>query len=184
MASTASVGFDQWQWRTGNTVNLKFRTVRFKFRSRNLCYWVVVTVKDRRSLLRNRGSLSCGAIRHQHSAVRLIHRQRKEERNLFQIQNDSSLHQLLRMLHRKNWRLDLGRLGHLFRRNWPHFWLHWLWSLHVSTFWHESQFGVFDTLFKISILSKNSISTNPQHFHEFFTKIFDNFSREIKVVSC
>ena len=58
MASTASVGFDQWQWRTGNTVNLKFRTVRFKFRSRNLCYWVVVTVKDRRSLLRNRGSLA------------------------------------------------------------------------------------------------------------------------------
>ena len=51
---------------------------------------------------------------------------------------------------------------------------------------------------KVKFLSKNSISTKlyfqtiflwksklstPQHFHEFFTrKIFDNFSREIKVV--
>jgi len=32
-------------------------------------------------------------------------------------------------------------------------------------------------------LSKNSILTKPQHFHEFFNKKkFDNFSREIKVV--
>ena len=38
------------------------------------------------------------------------------------------------------------------------------------------------TLRKVKFLSKNSILTNPQHFHEFFTQIFfDNFSREIKV---
>ena len=33
-------------------------------------------------------------------------------------------------------------------------------------------------------MSKNSILTKPQHFHEFFTYFFfDNFSREIKVVN-
>ena len=40
------------------------------------------------------------------------------------------------------------------------------------------------TIIKVKFLSKNSILTNPQHFHEFFTQnIFDNFSREIKVVN-
>ena len=33
-------------------------------------------------------------------------------------------------------------------------------------------------------MSKNSILTQPQHFHEFFTQhFFDNFSRAIKVVN-
>ena len=42
----------------------------------------------------------------------------------------------------------------------------------------------FYTIQKVKFLSKNSILTNPQHFHEFFTQIFfDNFSREIKVVN-
>ena len=37
---------------------------------------------------------------------------------------------------------------------------------------------------KVKFLSKNSILTKPQHFHEFSTlNFFDNFSREIKVVS-
>ena len=37
---------------------------------------------------------------------------------------------------------------------------------------------------KVKFLSKNSILTKPQHFYEFFIKkIFDNFSREIKVVN-
>ena len=37
---------------------------------------------------------------------------------------------------------------------------------------------------KVKFLSKNSILTKLQHFHEFFTQIFfDNFSREIKVVN-
>ena len=36
----------------------------------------------------------------------------------------------------------------------------------------------------VKFLSKNSILTKPQHFHEFFTQnFFDNFSREIKVVN-
>ena len=36
----------------------------------------------------------------------------------------------------------------------------------------------------VNFLSKNSILTKLQHFHEFFTKFFsDNFSREIKVVN-
>ena len=40
------------------------------------------------------------------------------------------------------------------------------------------------TIWKVKVLSKNSILTKPQHFHEFFAKIFfDNFSREIKVVN-
>ena len=40
------------------------------------------------------------------------------------------------------------------------------------------------TILKVKFLSKNSILTKPQHFHEFFTQIvFDNFSREIKVVN-
>ena len=40
------------------------------------------------------------------------------------------------------------------------------------------------TIRKVKFLSKNSILTKPQHFHEFFTQIFfDNFSREIKVVN-
>ena len=37
---------------------------------------------------------------------------------------------------------------------------------------------------KVKFLSKNSILTKPQHFHEFVTQnFFDNFSREIKVVN-
>ena len=37
---------------------------------------------------------------------------------------------------------------------------------------------------KVKLLSKNSILSKPQHFHEFFTQFFfDNFSREIKVVN-
>ena len=37
---------------------------------------------------------------------------------------------------------------------------------------------------KVKLLSKNSILTKPQYFHEFFTQLFfDNFSREIKVVN-
>ena len=40
------------------------------------------------------------------------------------------------------------------------------------------------TIRKVKFLSKNSILTKTQHFHEFFTQIFfDNFSREIKVVN-
>ena len=40
------------------------------------------------------------------------------------------------------------------------------------------------TIRKVKFLSKNSILTKPQHFHEFFTQIFfDNFSREIEVVN-
>ena len=40
------------------------------------------------------------------------------------------------------------------------------------------------TILKVKFLSKNSILTKPQHFHEFFTQNdFDNFSREIKVVN-
>ena len=40
------------------------------------------------------------------------------------------------------------------------------------------------TIRKVKFLSKDSILTNPQHFHVFFTQIFlDNFSREIKVVN-
>ena len=40
------------------------------------------------------------------------------------------------------------------------------------------------TIRKVKFLSKKSILTKPQHFHEFFTQIFfDNFSREIKVVN-
>ena len=45
----------------------------------------------------------------------------------------------------------------------------------------------YHTVRNLHFLSKNSILTkprNPQHFHEFFTKIFfDNFFREIKVVN-
>ena len=37
------------------------------------------------------------------------------------------------------------------------------------------------TILKVTFLSKSSILTKPQHFHEFFTQNFvDNFSREIK----
>ena len=40
------------------------------------------------------------------------------------------------------------------------------------------------TIRKVKFLSKNSILTKPQHFHEFFIQFFfDNFSREIKVVN-
>ena len=40
------------------------------------------------------------------------------------------------------------------------------------------------TIRKVKFLSKNSILTKPQHFHEFFNpNFFDNFSREIKVVN-
>ena len=40
------------------------------------------------------------------------------------------------------------------------------------------------TFLKVKILSKNSILTKTQYFHEFFTPIFfENFSREIKVVN-
>ena len=44
--------------------------------------------------------------------------------------------------------------------------------------------GNLHTIIKVNFLSRNSILTKPQQFHEFFTKIFfDNFSREIKVVN-
>ena len=37
------------------------------------------------------------------------------------------------------------------------------------------------TILKVTFLSKSSILTKPQYFHEFFTQnFFDNFSREIK----
>ena len=40
------------------------------------------------------------------------------------------------------------------------------------------------TIRKVKFLSKNSILTKPQHFHEFSIQIFfDNVSREIKVVN-
>ena len=40
------------------------------------------------------------------------------------------------------------------------------------------------TIRKVQFLSKKSILTKPQRFHEFFTQIFfDKFSREIKVVN-
>ena len=43
---------------------------------------------------------------------------------------------------------------------------------------------IFHTIRKVKFLSKNSILTKPQHFHEFFTQnFFGNFSREIKVVN-
>ena len=39
-------------------------------------------------------------------------------------------------------------------------------------------------ILKVKFLSKNSILTKPQRFHEFFTQNFlDNFSHEIKVVN-
>ena len=42
----------------------------------------------------------------------------------------------------------------------------------------------YHTIRKVKFLSKNSILTKPQHFHEFFAQFFfDNFSREIKVVN-
>ena len=45
-------------------------------------------------------------------------------------------------------------------------------------------FYIVHTIRKVKYLSKNSILTKPQHFHEFFTqKFFDNFSREFKVVN-
>ena len=45
-------------------------------------------------------------------------------------------------------------------------------------------FSELHTILKVEFLSKDSILTKPQHFHEFFTQIFfDNFSREIKVVN-
>ena len=44
--------------------------------------------------------------------------------------------------------------------------------------------GKIHTILKVKFLSKNSILTKPQHFHEIFTQnFFDNFSREIKVVN-
>ena len=47
----------------------------------------------------------------------------------------------------------------------------------IGGFWQH-------TIRKVKFLSKNSILTKAQHFHEFFTQIFfDNFSREIKVVN-
>ena len=49
---------------------------------------------------------------------------------------------------------------------------------------HFFALQVKHTIRKVNFLSKNSILTKPQHFHEFFTQIFfDNFSREIKVVN-
>ena len=48
-------------------------------------------------------------------------------------------------------------------------------SVQVKSFQH--------TIRKVKFLSKNSILTKPQHFHEFFTIFFNNFSREIKVVN-
>ena len=47
-----------------------------------------------------------------------------------------------------------------------------LWKCH--NLWH--------TIIKVEFLSKNSILTKPQHFHEFFIqKFFGNFSRESKL---
>ena len=58
-----------------------------------------------------------------------------------------------------------------------------VWSQSVHHFsWMSCQ--VIHTIRKVKFLSKNSILTKPQHFHEFFTQsFFDNFSREIKVVN-
>ena len=44
--------------------------------------------------------------------------------------------------------------------------------------------ALLHTIRKVKFLSKNSILAKPQHFQEFFAQIiFDNFSREIKVVN-
>ena len=49
---------------------------------------------------------------------------------------------------------------------------------------HSDTNVISHTIRKVKFLSKNSILTKPQHFHELFTQIFfDNFSREIKVVN-
>ena len=50
----------------------------------------------------------------------------------------------------------------------------------LTVFFLSSLISIQNTLF----LSKNSILTKPQHFHEFFTQFFfDNFSRELKIVN-
>ena len=53
--------------------------------------------------------------------------------------------------------------------------------------WGQDEFvhqGMY-TIRKVNFLSKNSILTKTQTFHEFFLHkiFFDNFSREIKVVN-
>ena len=49
----------------------------------------------------------------------------------------------------------------------------------------QSFTNFFHTIRKVKFLSKNSILTKLQHFHEFLIQIFfGNFSREIKVVNC
>ena len=58
----------------------------------------------------------------------------------------------------------------------------WLIKKNQLVFWKRNFF--LHTIRKVTFLSKNSILTKSQHFHEFFTQIFfDNFSREIKVVN-
>ena len=53
-------------------------------------------------------------------------------------------------------------------------------SLAERNFWPNA----LHTIRKVKFLSKNSILTKHQDFHEFFTQIFfENFSREIKVVN-
>ena len=66
------------------------------------------------------------------------------------------------------------------------FFLDFSWDNINFFFYKISRFGSVcnHTIRKVNYLSKNSILTKPQHFHEFFTQnFFDNFSREIKVVN-
>ena len=57
-------------------------------------------------------------------------------------------------------------------------------SRYFQFFFGFLHLAFFHTIRKVKFLSKNSILTKPQHFHEFFVpNIFDNFFREIKVVN-
>ena len=57
-------------------------------------------------------------------------------------------------------------------------------KMHDVTYLLLQNFSALHTIRKVKFLSKNSILTKPQKFHEFFTQFFfDNFSREIKVVN-
>ena len=59
-----------------------------------------------------------------------------------------------------------------------------IWRVYKMYFKDKNRSLPKHTIVKVKFLSKNSILTKPQHFHEFFTKFFfDNFSREIKVVN-
>ena len=54
-------------------------------------------------------------------------------------------------------------------------------SLDIKT---SEVINIKHTIRKVKFLSKNSILTKPEHFHEFFIpNFFDNFSREIKVIN-